>query len=62
MIGVILWIALALGCFSLAAKGLSGVGLPLTRGKNITGIPAKIIGVICVILGLACVGNLLFML
>jgi hypothetical protein len=56
MIGLILLIALAIGCFSLAAKGFSDEGVPLSSSTNIKGTPAKVIGVICGVLGLAVLG------
>lgn len=40
------------GGISLGIKGFSDQGLPLTKGRNITGSGAKVIGVICFVLGL----------
>ncbi len=61
MIGYIVWPALAVGCFALAVKGFSKKGMPLTRKKRITGVRAAVIGVFCLLLGLACSGMALFL-
>jgi len=61
MIGFIVWPALAIGCFGLAAKGFSKKGLPLTREKRITGMPAVVTGVLCLVVGLACSGMATFL-
>jgi hypothetical protein len=62
MLGFILWPALALGCFSLAMKGFSAQGIPLSKSTFITGLTAQIIGIICGMLGLGCLGLLGMML
>ena len=36
----------------LGAKAFSEKGIPLTRQKNLTGTSAKVIGIICIFLGL----------
>ena len=36
----------------LGLKGFSASGLPLTKTKNITGNSAKVIGMICILVGL----------
>lgn len=61
MIGFIVWPALAIGCFGLAAKGFSKKGIPLTREKRITGMPAVLAGVLCLVVGLACSGMAAFL-
>ncbi|MBS0261342.1 MAG: hypothetical protein JSS02_05245 [Planctomycetes bacterium] len=47
MLGVILGVF----TFLLGAKGFSAEGLPLTKNRNITGGTAKVIGVVCMLLG-----------
>ena len=37
----------------LGAKAFTPTGLPLTRTKNLTGTTAKVIGVVCILVGLA---------
>jgi hypothetical protein len=49
MLGLILGVFVIL----LGAKAFTPKGIPLTREKNLTGVTAKIIGVICILLGLA---------
>lgn len=46
-------LSILLGIFTigLGIKGFTAKGLPWSRTKNITGTPAKIIGVICILLG-----------
>ena len=48
-------LGLALGVFTilLGAKAFTEKGLPLSREKNLTGTTAKVIGVVCILLGLA---------
>lgn len=53
MLGVILGIFMII----LGGKAFTPKGIPLTRDKNLTGTAAKVIGVICVFLGLAFVAN-----
>jgi len=53
MIGFIVWPALAIGCFALGLKGFSKKGMPFTRQKRISGTPAVVTGVLCLLLGLA---------
>lgn len=36
----------------LGLKGFTPSGLPLTRGKNVTGFPAMVIGVFCLLVGI----------
>lgn len=47
MLGIIL----GLFTIGLGAKAFTKNGLPLTKTKNLTGTTAKVIGVICMILG-----------
>ena len=47
MIGVILGVFTIL----LGAKAFTPKGLPLTKSKNLTGTTAKVIGVVCIVLG-----------
>ena len=48
MLGLILGVVIIL----LGAKAFSAAGIPLTREKNLTGTTAKVIGVVCILLGL----------
>lgn len=48
MLGIVLGIFVIL----LGLKAFTEKGIPLTRQKNLTGAGAKVIGVICVLLGL----------
>jgi len=41
------------GGISLCVSGFSKQGLPVSKGKRITGQPAKVIGIISLILSLA---------
>ncbi len=52
MIGAIIGIAIGIGAIVLGAKGFKREGLPFTSTKRITGTPAKIVGVICILIGL----------
>ena len=47
MLGIILGVFTIL----LGAKAFGPAGLPLSKSKNLTGPIAKVIGVICVLLG-----------
>ena len=47
MLGLILGILTVL----LGAKAFTANGLPLTREKNLQGMPAKVVGSVCVLLG-----------
>lgn len=52
MIGAIIGIAIGIGAIILGAKGFKPEGLPFTNSKRITGTPARIVGVICILIGL----------
>ena len=56
MIGNVVGFLIGLAALVLGGKGFSETGLPLTGKKNITGTPAKVIGVICVVIGLGLMG------
>ena len=49
MLGLILGVFVII----LGAKAFTAAGIPLTKKKNLTGITAKVIGVICILLGIA---------
>ena len=53
MIGIVLGIATLL----LGLKGFSPAGLPLTSKKRLTGTTAKILGALCLLLGLALIAD-----
>lgn len=40
-------------CFFLGLRGFSKAGLPLISSRNITGLPAKLIGATCCVVGCA---------
>ncbi|MDA7979215.1 MAG: hypothetical protein MPJ50_10670 [Pirellulales bacterium] len=48
-------LVIILGVFTilLGAKAFTPKGLPLTNKKNLTGTPAKVIGIVCITLGAA---------
>lgn len=48
-----LMLGIILGAFTIAlgAKAFTPAGLPLSKTKNLTGTTAKVIGVICMLLG-----------
>lgn len=52
MLGIILLPFLILGCFALMKKGFSDAGIPLTSSQNLTGTVAKVLGIVCGLLGL----------
>lgn len=47
-------LAIILGIFTigLGAKAFTPTGLPLSKQKNLTGTTAKVIGVVCILLGI----------
>ena len=47
MLGLILGVFVVV----LGAKAFTPTGIPLTREKNLTGVAAKVIGVICLLFG-----------
>ncbi|SIO35530.1 hypothetical protein SAMN05444166_4043 [Singulisphaera sp. GP187] len=44
---------LAAFTIGLGLKAFTPAGLPLNSKKNLTGVPAKVIGIVCVLLGVA---------
>lgn len=44
-------IILAIATILMGAKAFTPGGIPLTRTKNLTGTTAKIVGIICILLG-----------
>ena len=53
MFGGILGVAVGIGAILLGLKGFTRDGLPFTKSKRITGTSAKVIGVACIVVGLA---------
>lgn len=53
MFGIVLGILAIL----LGATAFTANGLPLTKTKNLTGTPARVIGVICVLFGMLLVAE-----
>jgi hypothetical protein len=51
--GTVAVIAVGVGAIGLGCKGFTARGLPLSKSCNITGKPAKVIGVLCMLLGAA---------
>jgi len=56
MFGAIFLIAVGIAAVKLGAKGLSFEGLPFSDEIRIVRRPAKIIGVICIVLGIGILG------
>lgn len=52
MCGWIIGFVIAIGAVSLGLKGFKPEGLPLSRTKNLTGRPARVVGVACIAFGL----------
>ena len=61
VISCVIWAILAIGCFVLGAKGLSKSGIPLTRNRRIVGVWGTLLGIPCLLLGLASLGMALFL-
>lgn len=53
MIGIFIGVAAIL----LGAKGFTRDGLPFTSKKRLTGTAAKVVGVICLLVGLALIAD-----
>lgn len=52
IIGVVLLGALGIGAVALGLKGFTSEGLPLSKTKNICGLPARIIGGLSISFGI----------
>ena len=50
-------IAVGIGAILRGAKGFSRGGLPLTSKKRLTGTSAKVLGAVCLLVGLAFVAG-----
>lgn len=57
MIGNLIGMAIGIGAILLGGKGFTASGLPITSGKQLTDAPAKIIGIVCILIGLAFFGT-----
>ncbi len=53
MVGAIIGIALGIGVILLGVKGFSREGLPFTNTKRITGAAGQVVGIVCILIGLA---------
>ena len=53
MIGILIGI----GAILLGAKGFTRDGLPFTKKKRLTGAGAKVVGAICLLIGLAFIAD-----
>jgi len=60
MIILLLWLG-AVGGVTLGLKSFSRGGLPLLGNVYITGIPSKVIGIVCFIVGVASMLVFIFM-
>ncbi len=60
MLGLIIAVVVGIGSIGLGLKGFTAKGLPLSKDKNITGTPAAIIGVVCILIGLGFLGMTAF--
>jgi hypothetical protein len=58
--GIIIGIAIGIAAILLGAKGFTTEGIPFTSTKRITGTSAQIIGVICILVGLAFVAGSIY--
>ncbi len=56
MIGIVIGVLAIL----LGLKAFTPAGLPLTKDKNLTGTSAKVIGVICCLIGAAFIADGIF--
>lgn len=56
MIGIVIGIAAIL----LGLKGFTRDGLPFTKNKRLTGTTAKVVGAVCLLLGLALLADGLY--
>ncbi len=50
--GLIIGIAIGISAILLGMKGFMAEGIPFTNSKRITGTSARVIGVICILIGL----------
>ena len=60
MIAWIVAMGLGVATMGLGVKAFTPAGIPLTQNKNLTGGPAKVLGVLCFVLGLGFFGLGLF--
>jgi hypothetical protein len=60
LIGLLLLLCLGGLFVAVGMRGFSATGLPLTRNRNITGAAARVIGGICVIVGIIFIGGGLY--
>ncbi len=52
LLPLLLCASVCFACFSMAFRGFSARGIPVTRTRMMTGLPAVITGIICALLGL----------
>ena len=62
MIGKVFLFILGIAAIWLGAKGFTHQGLPLSYSKSITGFAANVLGVGCIIFGLAVIALVLLVL
>ena len=58
--GEIIGIAVGIAALLLGAKGFSKDGLPFTNTKRLTGTGAKIIGAICILIGVVFIAGAVY--
>jgi hypothetical protein len=51
ILAMIVWFLVGCAAIGLGREGLSKDGLPFTAKKRITGMPGKIIGTVCIVIG-----------
>jgi hypothetical protein len=52
--GTIIEVAIGIGAILLGMKGFTRDGLPFTNTQRIRGTAGKVVGVLCILLGVAC--------
>ena len=60
MIGDVIGILIGVGAIALGIKGFTATGLPFTQTKRITGAPAIVIGILCILFGIAAIAGSLW--
>ena len=60
MVGNIIGIVIGIAAILLGMKGFKAEGLPFTSTKRITGTSARIVGVICILIGLVFIAGSIY--
>jgi hypothetical protein len=53
MLGGLLLIAIGVGALGIGIKGFTAEGLPVGHATSLRGLPGKLVGVLCFLIGLA---------